>query len=265
MKLIRAVLITAILFTLAISLVQAQDICQLTDGRVNARPHRDCSSPVAVYMTNVEVLVLAYEPAISNKPEQFVIRAPRNNNIPSGANEILGQGTNPVNGKPVILSRLVTGEYQLNTFRDTGEAYILVWYKGAEDVYHLDPVTGGPMDGAQPIIVPGGNPSPSNPAPASTESDSGSEAAPSQGSTSTSTVGDSPASAVGLSNCRVTTTRIVRLRTAPDTNSEIITRLPYRTSWQVTGRTAGWFRIVFEDQQAWFSADYASTTGDCGA
>lgn len=260
LKPLRAVLIAALLLTLAVSFAQAQSVCTLTDGRVNARPHRDCSSPVAVYMTDVEVLVLAYEPAISNKPEQFIIRAPRNNEIPSGSNAILGQATNPVNGRPVILSRLVTGEYQLNTFRDTGEPYILVWYKGAEDVYHLDPVTGAPMDGAQPIIVPGGNPSPSSPPPATTTTEGDSTA----GSESIgTTASESPATAVGLNNCRVTTTRIVRLRTEPNTTSEIITRLPYRTSWQVTERTAGWFRIIFQDRQGWFSADYASTTGDC--
>ena len=61
MRLLKSIpaVLAAILFILSIGAVQAQSVCTLTDGRVNARPHRDCSSPVAVYMTDVEVLVLA--------------------------------------------------------------------------------------------------------------------------------------------------------------------------------------------------------------
>ena len=244
-----------ILFAGAVTAVEEPG-CYFGDGRINSRAHRDCAAPVAIYMTDQEVLVLAYDASIANKPEQFIIRHPRNNNFPADANEILAQATNPVTGRPVVLSRLTTGEYQLNTFRDTGVPYIVVWYAG-NDLYHLDPETGAPLDGATTIIVPGGRPAPSSPPPTDngeTTVEEGEEAPTSE----------TAANAVGLNNCRVTTTRILRLRTAPSTETgEIITRLPYRTTWQVTERTAGWFRIIFEDRQGWVSADFVNTSGDC--
>ena len=93
--------------------------------------------------------------------------------------------------------------------------------------------------------------------------------APAADSTTSSTeTTDGPAAAVdpgapGLNNCRITITRIVRLRTEPNTQSDVITRLPYRTSWQATNHVGGWFQIVYQDRQGWVADAYANPTGDC--
>ena len=152
---LRLLILVVILATLMVGVAHADDPgCYFGDGRINAASHRDCAAPVQIFLTNNEILVLAYDASIANKPEQFIIRHPRNETIPA-ANSVLAQANNPISGRPVILSRLATGEYQLNTFFDTGTPYIVVWYAG-NDLYHLDPVTGQPMDGATTISVPGG-------------------------------------------------------------------------------------------------------------
>jgi hypothetical protein len=256
---LRTSVLVALLAILIVGVAQAEDPgCYFNDGRINAASHRDCAAPVTIYLTDNEILVLAYDPSIANKPEQFIIRHPRNGTIP-GSNSVLAQANNPVSGRPVILSRLATGEYQLNTFFETGAPYIVVWYAG-NDLYHLDPVTGQPLDGATTISVPGGatNVAVSSPPPVPVT----------DGAATVPAADGAPAAAVdpggpGLNNCRVTITRIVRLRTEPNTTSEIITRLPYRTSWQATQHTGGWFQIVYQDRQGWVSDAYANTSGDC--
>lgn len=260
-----------------------QSPCFLDDGRVNARPHRDCGAPVAIFVQGNSIIVLGVDDQPG--PDVLAASAPANGEIPTSANAIIGTGTNPVNGRPVVISRLTTGEYQVNTFTSEGTPYIVVWYKGREDVYHLDPVTNQPLDGAQPIVAPNA-PNPS----------AGSSAAPpipvfttgpaTTGAATTATTTDvegtvgvdegvgvplqngvmisMPApDAVPLSNCQVTTTRIVRLRSAPEPAAPIMTRLPYRTTWKATERNAGWFRVIFENTQGWVSAEFLTTVGAC--
>jgi hypothetical protein len=234
--------------------------CNLNDGRINARPHRDCGAPVAIFIQGGDIVVLG----LNEKPgpQTEALRAPVNSPIPTNANTIVAQGTNPVNGRPVILSRLTTGEYQLNTFNAEGVPYIVVWYKGAEDVYHLDPVTGKPLDGAQPIVAPDA-PNPS----AGSQSAAPAAAGAAAGATTSeaAAVSSLPAGvAVPITNCQVTTTRIVRLRTEPDLNSQIISRLPYRTTYTVTERTADWFRVIYQNTQGWVSAEFVNAVGSCG-
>ena len=255
---LRALLLVAILAALMVGVVQAEDPgCYFNDGRINAASHRDCAAPVAIYLTDNEILILAYDSSIANKPEQFIIRHPRNGTIPA-SNTVLAEATNPVSGRQVILSRLATGEYQVNAFFANGTPYIVVWYAG-NDLYHLDPNTGQPLDGAKTISVPGGatNVAVSSPPPA-----------PAADSPTDTTSTDNTPAAVdpggpGLNNCRVTITRIVRLRAEPNTDSEIITRLPYRSSWQATQHTGGWFQVVYQDRQGWVSDAYTNSTGDC--
>jgi hypothetical protein len=66
-----------------------------------------------------------------------------------------------------------------------------------------------------------------------------------------------------LTNCSLTTTRIVRLREEPNTTSRILTRLPFDTTWRVTERVEGWYRIVWTNRQGWVSAQFARTSGSC--
>lgn len=235
--------------------------CEINDKRVNNRPHRDCGAPVVIYEQRGAFAVL--QPPTGPGPAQPIMFIPINDDIPTGANRVIDQATNPYNGREVVASRLTTGEYQLNTLYSDGTPYIIVWYQGAMDIYSLDPVTGEPLDGAQPITVPGGSGAPASAPPvAAPDSDSPAadddtaEAAPvviPPGETIT--VGD---------NCRVRITRIVRLRAEPSTSSDVVSRLPFNTTWQVTQATAGWFRVIYQDTQGWVSADYAEPTVGCG-
>jgi len=47
-----------------------------------------------------------------------------------------------------------------------------------------------------------------------------------------------------VGNCSLTTNKIVRLRADANTTSKVLTRLPYNTTWKVTGRVAGWYQII---------------------
>ncbi len=249
-------LIALLLAVAGSTLAQNEPGCYLDDGRVNNRAHRDCGAPIAVYMSDSEITILAYDPSITNKPEQFIMRVPRDNNIPTAGNVVLEQTTNPINGQFVVLSRLTTGEWQVNTAFDNGDGYIFAWYTG-QDVYHIDPVTGQPLDGAIGIVAPDApNPGAGGNAAPVVAPDSGTD---STGETAMTTA---PAG-TSLSNCRVRVTRTVRLRTLPDTSSEIITRLPFGTTWTATERTPDWIRVIYEDRQGWASADFLAPIGDC--
>jgi hypothetical protein len=88
---------------------------------------------------------------------------------------------------------------------------------------------------------------------------SGAVSAPAQ---STPAPGETPGTPVPgvitefTSLCTGQTTAIVRLREEPSTDSKMIARLPYQTTWRVTAKTEGWYRIVYLDGQAWVSARY---------
>jgi uncharacterized protein YgiM (DUF1202 family) len=66
-----------------------------------------------------------------------------------------------------------------------------------------------------------------------------------------------------LTGCTVTINKIVRLRDEPNTTSKILARLPYNTTWTVTGHTTGWYRIIWTNRQAWVSDSYVRASGNC--
>jgi uncharacterized protein YgiM (DUF1202 family) len=75
---------------------------------------------------------------------------------------------------------------------------------------------------------------------------------------------EAPIGPIGaLSNCRVTTTKIVRLRAEPNTTSKIMARLPYNTSWTATAHVSGWYQIIWTNKQGWVSETYLKTSGNC--
>ena len=75
--------------------------------------------------------------------------------------------------------------------------------------------------------------------------------------------GESAPGAVALTNCRIRITRIVRLRSAPNTSSTVFTRLPYDSTWQVTERLPDWYRVVYQNTQGWVAAEFAAPIGNC--
>jgi hypothetical protein len=72
-----------------------------------------------------------------------------------------------------------------------------------------------------------------------------------------------PTSNTPLSGCRVTTLYRVNLRAEPNTTSEIITMLPYNTTYQGTEHVPGWYRVVYRDAQGWLSESLVTTQGEC--
>jgi hypothetical protein len=243
------------LLTAAIPAAAQSRGCGTNDDRIN---YDTCGAPVAIYLRGDNIIVLAASP--DARPAQLAVEASRGGPIPANGNVILAEGSNPFTGKPVIVSRLTTGEYQLNTQFADGREYIAVWYTGP-DLYTIDPITGEKTGGAESIVLPGApNPTVQQPPTVTITDEDGAVIADDEAAPPSVSVGD----AEGLNNCRVTITRIVRLRTEPNTTSEIIARLPFRSSWEVTERTDDWFRVIFEDRQGWVSGDFVSTTGDCG-
>jgi len=242
------------------ALAQNRDLRCVNDGRINNRPPRDCGAPVVIYFQGGAISVL--QPNRGTIPGLPIFSVPRDTPIPDRQNQVLAEAVNPYNGQQVVLSRLTTGEFQLNTFFADGTPYIIVWYYGFEDSYHLDPVTGAPLDGAKPVIAPGAT----NPSAGAAAGAAASGAAASGAGTDSSAppAVNRPLPGQDLSGCRVTVIRTVRLRTEPDTNSAIIARLPYRTSYAATGYTPGWFRVIFEDTQGWVSETYVDAGAGCG-
>ncbi len=69
--------------------------------------------------------------------------------------------------------------------------------------------------------------------------------------------------ATPVSDCRVTTTHAVRLRSTPDTgnDSNIMGALPYEITLQATAYVDGWYRVIYLDGQGWVSEQYLTTDG----
>jgi hypothetical protein len=225
--------------------------CVSGDNRINNRPPRDCGAPVLIYLIGDNIVVLT--PSQGTDVGKPIMSIDKRTPIPTDANVVIGEGTNQLSNRPVIISRLTTGEYQLNTFYLDGAGYIVVWYTGQEDLYHIDPATGKPLDGATPIIAPDAV----NPSAGALSSITGttSDTAAPLGAVDV-------AGSESLQNCRVTTTKMVRIRTEPNTtNSVVIATLPWRTTYQATDRVEGWYKVVYMDTQGWVSADFLSGTG----
>lgn len=246
------VLIILLISTLAVVENVAGDAlqCVTGDDRINNQPPRDCGAPVLIYLIGNNIVALT--PSQGTDVGKPIISVDKTGAIPTDANTVIGEGTNQLSGKPVVISRLTTGEYQLNTFYPDGTGYIVVWYTGREDLYHIDPANGKPLDGAETIVVP-----------EATNPSAGAAAAVTVGGDeSTTPVTVDVAGSVSLKNCRVTITRAVRIRTEPNTDtSTVISTLPWRTTYQATDRIEGWYKVVYLNMQGWVSADFVSTSG----
>jgi rare lipoprotein A (peptidoglycan hydrolase) len=72
------------------------------------------------------------------------------------------------------------------------------------------------------------------------------------------------ANVTSLTDCRVTTTNIVRLRSEPTTDSAILYNIPFQTVLQATAHTVGWTQVIYLDQQGWVNDGYLQKQGNCG-
>ena len=65
-----------------------------------------------------------------------------------------------------------------------------------------------------------------------------------------------------LTNCRVTTAQILRLREEVGSES-IIGLVPYKVELTASARTANWFQVSFLGNDGWISAQYVRPEGIC--
>ena len=68
-----------------------------------------------------------------------------------------------------------------------------------------------------------------------------------------------------LAACHVTTTAMIRIRSAADASSDstVIETVPYNMRLRATEKVPGWYRVIYQDYQGWISADYLSLSGSC--
>jgi hypothetical protein len=96
------------------------------DDRLNGNP-RDQAAPVAIYPDPLQIYVI--DPATGQGLLVLGISADQIDEIgvPIGANVTLGETVNPYTGQPILVSRLTTGEFQVNTADSSGNPYVVIW------------------------------------------------------------------------------------------------------------------------------------------
>ncbi|MYD09445.1 MAG: LysM peptidoglycan-binding domain-containing protein [Chloroflexi bacterium] len=67
---------------------------------------------------------------------------------------------------------------------------------------------------------------------------------------------------IPLSDCRVTTTNVLRLRDEAG-GQNVLALAPFRVTMPANARTASWFFVEFMGLDGWISADYVQTEGLC--
>ncbi len=68
---------------------------------------------------------------------------------------------------------------------------------------------------------------------------------------------------VPLTNCRVSTTAIVRIREVP-VDGRVLGRVPFDARLTATEAVDGWTRVIYLNFQGWISNDFLIRSGDCG-
>lgn len=106
------------------------------DGRINWTA---CAAPVAIYgRTALDVYAIQPQTSRGYLVLQVTAEHIKAVGIPTGENVTLAEGTNPFSGKSIIVSRLTSGEFQVNTSYADNKPYIVVW--SADDplkMYHI--------------------------------------------------------------------------------------------------------------------------------
>ena len=96
------------------------------DNRLNGNP-RDQAAPVAIYPDPLQIYAINPD----NGQGLLVLGISADQiaevGVPTDANVTLGETTNPYTGQPILVSRLTTGEFQLNTADSAGNPYVVTW------------------------------------------------------------------------------------------------------------------------------------------
>jgi len=97
--------------------------CDVNDGRVNHAPDKDCAAPVAIYCTADGIDIYRVDPTTADG--SLALRVTNADidtvGVPSDGNALVASEGN------IVLSRLTTGEFQVNTAYWDGKPYIVAW------------------------------------------------------------------------------------------------------------------------------------------
>lgn len=108
--------------------------CSIQDGRINNLPGKDCAAPVAIYCSEDGIDVYLVNPdtgegTLALRTSKIDLSIP-----PADHNQTIASNGN------VLLSRLTTGEYQINTiYGKENKPYVFVWDQcpSPTKTYHL--------------------------------------------------------------------------------------------------------------------------------
>lgn len=106
-------------------------------NRVNNMPDKDCAAPVVIYCSGDAIDIYSVDPATGIGTPLFYVSAEEIAavGVPTDENAVLAAYP------PVILSRLTTGEFQLNTEDSEKNPYIVVWNGcPVTSMYHIEPL-----------------------------------------------------------------------------------------------------------------------------
>jgi hypothetical protein len=101
--------------------------CQLGDGRINDFPDKDCGAPVAVYFGSIDIYAIDPITSAGTLALRITNDELTTAGVPEDGNLILEQTVNPFTGMAIVVSRLSTGEFQLNTYYADGKPYTISW------------------------------------------------------------------------------------------------------------------------------------------
>jgi hypothetical protein len=113
------------------------------DGRINNDPSWDCAPPVAVYCSTDAAFDI-YRINWETSRGWLILRVTQAQidrvGVPSRANVTIARAQPRVGTNGLIVSRLTTGEFQVNTWWDDGKPYTIAWEScPARGVNHLAP------------------------------------------------------------------------------------------------------------------------------
>ena len=99
----------------------------IRDGRINDDPERSCAAPVIIYADPIRIFTLDPETGVPELVLEIDADEIADAGVPEEANITLAEAVDPFTRFPVVLSRLTTGEFQVNAFYPNGEGYIVIW------------------------------------------------------------------------------------------------------------------------------------------
>jgi len=106
--------------------------CSLGDGSLNAL---HCGRPVAIYDES-SFEIFGIDINTGNGALAFVVTDEQiaEAGVPEDVPVVIATGQNPYNFRPIVLYRLPSGEFQLNTYYWDGKPYSVKWDEGASTV-----------------------------------------------------------------------------------------------------------------------------------